>query len=784
MDYLHASADALAGLFTLPGLIGLALGIVWGLLVSFMPGVGGNVAIALLLPFIFRLQVPEAIALLLGTHIATYFGGSITSITMNIPASAKSVSLCWDGYPLARRGKGAYALGASATASTLGGVVGAIVLTLGIPVMKSLLNVISNPEIFMLAIWGLVIIAMLSTGDLLKGLMSGGLGMLLSWVGESPITGVDRLTFGSQFLSYGITFAAAAMGLFAVAQAIRLLVESSGGSQLAADVTGARPAGRATKHSAEPANTTWRGARAVVRRWRLTLYMATFGVFTGAIPGLGAPVAAIAAYGQASQISKDVEFGSGAIEGVIAPQATEAASEGGGMLPMLALGIPTHEQQAILLSAFVVLGIAPGPAMLTTHLSVVFTVIWIIVLASLLVGAFGLVTGKYLARLSTLSPRILVPLILSVGMVGTFAINGRIGDSVTAVVFGLVGYVCVKYNYSRVNLIIGLVLGPILESNLHISVQLYGNAFVFHRPIALGIAVVVVLTIAWWMVKNRIRSGSGKSLRAADAEGLALPGAGTGWGGVVTAAAFTAAFAVALAVGLGYPPLTGRILAGVAAVCLALSLVNLGWVLKAQLTTTSAARIEPDGTVQPHGPGGGGRGEALLPGADDSAHQDSLVTPGENIGGARTSVEAPLAPVTALAGRIGVAEKAAQSASDADHADGRPAPGRSIFALASERRRRREERAGSRSRAEFGAVAVVLAFLAATMALGLVVGTGVAVTLFRIGVASHRSWKTVGAAVLVGAIAGALVTLLLTTLVSEYIPYDGLFANTPIYIGA
>lgn len=761
MEYLHASANALGGLFTLSAMIGLAVGILWGLVVSFMPGVGGNVAIALLLPFIFRLQVPEAIALLLGTHIATYFGGSITSITMNIPASAKSVSLCWDGYPLARRGKGAYALGASATASSLGGVVGAIVLTIGIPVMKNLLNVISNPEIFMLGIWGIVIIAMFSSGDLLKGVMAGGLGMLVSWIGASPITGINRLTFGSQYLSYGITFASAAMGLFAVAQAIRLMAERPTGPAGFETTGGEQIKARGGEIVSAPENTTWHGARAVLKRWRLTTYMATFGVFTGAIPGLGAPVAAIAAYGQAAQFSKGEKLGTGVIEGVIAPQATEAAAEGGGMLPMLALGIPTHEQQAILLSAFIVLGIAPGPTMLTNHLNVVFTVIWIIVFASLIVGLFGLATGKYLARLATMPTKVLVPLILTIGMVGTFAINGRIGDSVTALAFGLVGYIAFKYNYSRVNLIIGLVLGPILESNLHISLQLYGSDFIVRRPAALGIGILVVATIVWWIVRSRVRSSDALAI-GSDSSGTTA----SGWGAVATACGLTVVFAVALVVGLGYGPLTGRILVGVAAVCLVLSLINLPVVTRQFFAARAAAGAGAPSPVE------------VAVGEGNAA----LTSPASARTGSGTLVDQAgeaLLRSDVNRGAVGTAVGPESAGPEPGHQKGTG----SLIALATERHPR-TQRAGRFTFAELRASMVAVAFLVSTLVLGLVVGAGAAVMVYRIGTASRRTVRSVMTSVLAGVIASTLVAVLLRTLISEYIPYEGIFSHTSFYIGA
>lgn len=588
MSYIHASVSGIGSLINLGTLIGLFAGIVWGMLISFMPGVGGNVALALLLPFMYKLSIAPALALLLGTHIATYFGGSITSITLNIPASAKSMPLCWDGYPLARRGRGAYALGASASAAGIGGVIGAIALTLGIPIMRSLLNYLGPPEVLLLAVLGAILIAILSSGNLTKGLIAFGVGILLASVGQDPITGVDRLTFGSLYLSNGIQVADVAIGLFALVQVMRLMSErmKAVAPQRAERV--ARGVKMSLRERLAGEATPIHGLGAVLRHWKLEVYMALFGVLTGTVPGFGAPVAAVAAYGQAAQFSgDDDEFGDGAIAGVIAPEATESAAEGGGMLPLLSLGIPTHEQQALLLAAFVTLGIAPGPTMLTQHLPTVFSIIWLIVGASLAVMLMGLVLARQFAKLTIIPTHTLVPLVLSIAVVGSFAVNGRIGDVITTAVVGILGYFFWKYNYSRINLIIGLVLGPIIESNLHISTTLYGDAFMFKRPLSAGITVVIVGALAGWgyrvwrdrrlavataaenPVSVQPRPQAGERVRA----NLAKPGR------LIAATALLATFIAVALIASTYSALTGGDVVLVASLGAALAAVNLGRLL-------------------------------------------------------------------------------------------------------------------------------------------------------------------------------------------------------------
>ncbi len=746
MSYLHASVTGIGSLANLATLLGLGAGIVWGMFISFMPGVGGNVALALLLPFMYRLSIPAALALLLGTHIATYFGGSITSITLNIPASAKSMPLCWDGYPLARQGKGAYALGASASAAGIGGVVGAIALTIGIPIMRSLLNYLGPPEVLLLAVLGAILIAILSSGNLTKGLIAFGIGIVLSFVGQDPITGIDRMTFGSLYLSNGIQVADVAIGLFALVQVVRLMSEHLTVQPQALRhrrLEGARPS---LRERLTGSATAVHGLGAVLRHWKLEIYMAVFGVLTGTVPGFGAPVAAVAAYGQAAQFSRgDADFGGGAIEGVIAPEATESAAEGGGMLPLLSLGIPTHEQQAILLAAFVTLGIAPGPTMLSQHLPTVFQIIWLIVGASLTVMLIGIALARQFAKLTIIPKHTLIPLILTIAVVGSFAVYGRIGDVVVTSLVGLTGYFLWKYNYSRINLIIGLVLGPIIESNLHIATTLYGDGFMFKRPLSGAICLGIVGTLgAWGYRLSRDRKAGGARFSGAKAEtrslgerlraGVAQPGR------LLTATCVLALFVLATVLGTTYSSLTGGDVVLVGALGCALSALNLG------RTLLSGEREEI------------GIGERLRkarrPVAPAPSHASSpapvpvgVMAPADTTSGLAPAALAVAAPVEASAPTAGVRARSEGAPRVAD-----------------------TNRNGLR-----WATGVLLGFLALVMVCGIVPGSGLGFGLYQVVMRRKPVWY--GAALLV--VVGALVWLVFHFVINEYLPYQGYLHFVP-----
>lgn len=491
---LQASLDGLMSLFTFQAMTYMTIGVAFGLLISFMPGLGGIVAMALLLPFTFGLGPTAALALLLGAHIATIFGSSISGILFNVPGAAKSVTVCFDGYPMSQRGEGSRALGAAAMASLLGGIIGAVFLTFSLPFMRAVMLALGPSEYFMMAVWGLTIIAIFSEGSVLKGLVAAGLGLLISFIGMDPVTSTARYTFDILFLLDGIEFPVAVIGLFAVSQMIKLYVKGETVAQLS---------------TVENTCTVWDGVRDVFKHWRLVISSSILGLFIGVLPGVGASVGGIAAYGQAVQTSKHPEkFGTGMVEGVIAPEATNAANEGGGLIPTLGFGVPGGESMTILLSAFLTMGIQPGRELLTTNLSVVFAMVWIIVFANILTTGVGLAISQKLTKLTTLPHNVLIPIILSICFIGSYSVRGRLGDVVVTAVFGVIGYFLDKYKYSRADLVIGMVLGMMIERYMHISLTLYGNTFFITRPVTFIMLLIIIITTAYPFIKRWRKSAT------------------------------------------------------------------------------------------------------------------------------------------------------------------------------------------------------------------------------------------------------------------------------------
>ncbi len=498
---LEAITSGLAALLTPQAILFMFIGVVYGLVIGILPGLGGVVAVALLLPFSYGFEKAATLALLLGAHIGTIWGDSVTSILFSVPGSAKGLALCFDGYPMTKQGRATRALAASATGALLGGLFGAVFLALSIPIARPLILALGPSEYLMLALWGLTVIATFSEGSLIKGLIASALGVLVAFIGVDIVTATPRFTFGSEFLMDGISFPVAMIGLFAVAEMMKMAIR---GTPIV-DRTLVREV-----------STVWQGIGDAFRHWWLVMRSSLLGVWIGVLPGVGASVAGLAAYAQAMQTSRTPEkFGKGTVEGVIAPDATMGANEGGGLLPTLAFGIPGGESMALLLVAFIGLGVTPGPEMLTKNLDLVFSMVWIIVLANVLVTLIGLGISPWLARLPTLHANLMVPTVLSVSFMGAFAARGRIEDVAVAFVFGVLGYLLDKYHYSRANFVIGMVLATMIERNLQISLTLYGDFFLFTRPLALTLFILVLLTTALPFIRNRRRRKSRAAAGAA-----------------------------------------------------------------------------------------------------------------------------------------------------------------------------------------------------------------------------------------------------------------------------
>ncbi|MDF1590966.1 MAG: tripartite tricarboxylate transporter permease [Desulfobacterales bacterium] len=491
---IEALWDGLVLVFSWPAIGYMSIGVLFGLFMGFTPGIGGPVTLALVLPFSFSLDEVSAVAFLLGTHSVVVTGGSVSAILFGVPGAGPNAATLIDGFPLAQKGEAGRAIGAALAASALGGVFGTVVLACIIPVLRPVVLVFGPPEFFMLAILGVVFLATLSGDEPLKGVIAGLLGLMISLIGEELIVGTKRYTFDLIYLWDGIKLVPSVIGLFAIAEMVDLLVK--GGSI-------AKPEKQATLTG------PWTGVMDVFRHWGLFVRSCILGVIIGIIPGLGGDVACFLAYGQAAQTAKkgEVEYGKGNIGGVIAPEAANNAKEGGALVPTIAFGIPGSGSMAILLGALLIVGITPGAALLDEKLDLTFAMVWTLAIANVGGAAIMMLLAKRLAKITFLEGSVLAPIIISVCFIGAYMTTNSMGDIVVAIVLGIIGFEMKRLNFSRAALLLGLVLGRIVEQNLFLSIRIFGGDFIY-RPIAMVLVVLSVIVIGWSFLKPVLRRRS------------------------------------------------------------------------------------------------------------------------------------------------------------------------------------------------------------------------------------------------------------------------------------
>ena len=485
----QALLEALVQVLTPEALLMMVIGVVLGFVVGILPGLGGAVTLALLLPFTFSMDPIPAFALLLGMYVVAATAGDITSVLFGVPGEASSAAVVLDGYPMTRRGRAGRALGAVLTASGMGAVFGALVLVLVIPVIRPIILNIGPPEFFALAVLGLTFVVTLSSGKLLKGSLACLFGILVSLVGLDPATGAPRFTFGMLELWDGVSIVPVVIGLFGGAEVLQLMMKK--GSVASTD------AGAATVDGVGA------GVRDAVKRWPLAVRSGAIGTGLSLVPGMGGSVAQFVAYGHAKAVSKKPEeFGKGSVEGVIAAGATGVAKDCGSLIPTVAFGIPGSASSAVLLSAFLILGLDPGKEMLTTELDVTMSMVWITLFATIIAIGAALALVRPLAKLTHISGPLLIPFLLLLLSVGAFTENASWTDVLLMLGFVVIGVGCIRWDWPRVPLLLGFVLGEILERYLFLSDSLFGNAWMA-RPAVLGIGLCIVLVLASHFIRER-----------------------------------------------------------------------------------------------------------------------------------------------------------------------------------------------------------------------------------------------------------------------------------------
>ncbi len=469
------------GLMVLTIPIGLVLGI--------LPGVGGKVGLAILIPFCYGMSPEIGFAFLLGMHAVVHTGSPIPAILFNVP-DGPAAATCVDGYPMARNGEAGRAMGAALTASGIGGLVGAMCMAITIPIVRPIVLAFGPPEFFMMTIVGLTFVAVMASESLMKGLMAGGIGMIISMVGMDPQTGVVRYAFNQLYLFDGVSIVNVVIGIFAIAEVLDL------GAQGAEAIAHTRP------EDVKGAG-VWQGIKDTFIHWNLTVRSSVMASIMGMIPGIGGEAVSWITYGHAVQTSKTPErFGKGAVEGVLAPEAANNAKEGGGLIPTVAFGIPAGSGMAVLLGAFMILGLVPGQEMFTKHLDVVYSMVWVLAFANVIGVLISLAFVGQLAKMTFLKISIIIPLILSFALLGSYLATGNFGDIFVTLAMGGLGYGMKTFKFPRGSFVLGMVLGRMSENYLHLSMNLYGLYFLL-RPITMLLMAFVIGSIIFQIIRQR-----------------------------------------------------------------------------------------------------------------------------------------------------------------------------------------------------------------------------------------------------------------------------------------
>jgi putative tricarboxylic transport membrane protein len=462
----------------------LVAGTCIGLLFGAIPGLGGTTALALLIPLTYGMDKADAIMLMGGSMAATSTGGSVSAILLNTPGIAPNAATTFDGFPLATQGRAGEAIGAAATASALGGLLGVFTLLVVIPIAKQIVLLFSPPEFFLLALFGLCAIAVSTGTRLLQGLIAAIFGFICGFVGFDYVSGIVRYTYEVEALWDGIKLVPALIGLFAISQMIDLAVK---GGSISKDVLQVK------------IQRVSDGIKAVFRNWSTMLVGSGIGTFIGAVPGVGGTVAAFLSY--STQVQRDphpdIAYGKGNIRGVIAPESANNAKDGGSLIPTLAFGIPGSAETAVFLGAMVLHGIEPGPRLLFEHEDVVFTLVLSLTIACVIASLIVLALAKPMAYLTLVDAHILAPTVTVIALVGAYALQGEFGDVIVAMAFAVIGYLMIRFDYPRITFTIALVLGEITERSFFQAMGISDDSWMIFitRTVSLILITMCIATL-------------------------------------------------------------------------------------------------------------------------------------------------------------------------------------------------------------------------------------------------------------------------------------------------
>ncbi|MGO2610432.1 MAG: tripartite tricarboxylate transporter permease [Glutamicibacter ardleyensis] len=537
---LDSAMSALASLTDPALLLMLLVGVIAGLVMGLIPGLGGTAAVAILLPITFGMEPAPALAMLIGALAVVHTSDTVSAVLLGAPGSASASVTMLDGYSMAKKGQAKRALSLAFLSSMAGGVIGAIGLTLAIPLAKPLVLSFASPELFMLTVLGVALAAVLSRGNVIKGLTAGALGLMVGMIGTSPTTAEERFTFGSLFLGDGLSLVAVALGVFGLAEI------ASRASQRRGDSTQVKVDGG------------WgSGIREWLTHWSQVLRGGLIGIWAGILPGVGATAGTWLAYGQAVATAKDkTQFGKGDPRGIVGPESANNSVEAGDLIPTFLFGIPGGVPSAMLLGMLLTYGIQPGPSIINEHLDLMYLIIWSFAIASVLGALLCFLTVRPLSSLTKVPFTILAAGLVVIMLLGSFQESGQIGDLWIMLLLGVAGWLLKSTGFPRAPFLIGFVLAIPLERYYFLTDSLYEGFDWMLRPGTMVFIAILVLPILWnafkWFRARRKLNADDDSLAesAPDAE---APLKNSIWS-LVTSAVLLVVFSGSLVLSAGYSP--------------------------------------------------------------------------------------------------------------------------------------------------------------------------------------------------------------------------------------
>ena len=478
----------------------IIMSVTLGIIIGALPGLSATMGVVLLLPLTFSMNIISGLFLLLGVYCGAVYGGSISAILIRTPGTPAAAATVLDGYEFAKRGEGGRAIGVSTVASFIGGIMSCIMLLTIAPVLSKFALQFSAAEYFSLALFGLTIIGCVSGKSIARGLLAGVLGLLVATVGIDNMSGTLRYTMNNVHLFSGISIIPAMIGLFAMPQVLNGLRLGIEKKRIIQKVTHVLPSKEDFKIL-----------------FPISLVCGTIGSFIGAIPGTGATIASFFSYNECRRWSKHPEkFGTGIVEGVAAPESANNGVTGGALIPLLTLGVPGDVTTAVLLGAFLVQGLEPGPLLFTEHPDLVYSIfmgMFVINIFMLIIGLLGI---RVFTKIISMPTYVITPLIFVLCVVGSFAINNSMFDVGMMLAFGVFGYILGKLKIPEAPVVIGIILGPMVESNLRRALILSKGSFLIfvEKPISLLFLLLTAISICWPLIERKVKGRKSKQVSA------------------------------------------------------------------------------------------------------------------------------------------------------------------------------------------------------------------------------------------------------------------------------